>query len=133
MGVLLAAGLVGVGLPAQATYDHFKETFDGQSPVVCVGAGNFRVEQLSFGDHTENNYGGEYRLEILSFVAREDEEVAEDALDNVIEEVFSVLAANRKATRWAELDFSVSSTITAVTVGGDPYWMEILPVTVRSY
>jgi len=133
MGVLLAAGLVGVGLPATATYDHFKEDFDGQSPVVCVGAGGFRVEQMSFGDHTENNYGGEYRLEILIFVAREDEEVAEDALDDVIEEVFSILAANKQATYWAELDFSADSTITPVTVGGDPYWMEILPVTVRSY
>jgi hypothetical protein len=133
LGVLLSASVAGTDNPAQVVYDHLKEDFGGRSPVVCVGSSSVRVEQLSFGDDTEENYGGEYGLEIMVFAAREDEEVAEDALDDVMEAVFKVLAANKDSNKWDDIGFSQASSIVPADVGGEPYWMEVLPITVISY
>ena len=131
LGTLLTNNIVGAN-KAQAVYDHLKEDFEGASPVVCVASAGFKPKQLHFGDDIDANWGGEYSFNILTFVAREDEEVSEDALDNVIEAIFDVLANNREATNWKDIEFGESG-IDTYPVGGDPYWVEMFPITVYSY
>jgi hypothetical protein len=119
--------IVGTSNPAQAAYDHLKEDFQGQSPVVCVGSAGMRPIAAPPG-----GWGAYYQLEILMFVAREDEEVSEDALDDVAEAVFGMFEDNKAVTEWRAVEFETMSNILPVVVGGDPYWMETLPVVVVS-
>jgi hypothetical protein len=134
LGSLLNTDVAGTGNPAQVVYDHLKEDVAGQSPVVCVASQGFLPHQLSFGDDHNDDWAGEYRFMIFIFVAREDEEVAEDALDDTIEAVFQVLAENRSySTYWKKIEFGAPSEVTTIAMGGDPYWMEVLPITVGSY
>jgi len=123
----LSTALTGAGNPAQVVYDHLKEDFSGQSPVVCVAsAGTLPVEQ----SHTQ--WHAAYDMEIIIFVVREDEETAEDALDDVAETLFTTLEANKSGDYWRALDFGTPSQIQPAVVGGEPYWMEPLTVTVHT-
>jgi len=128
LGVLLNAGLVGTGLPVQAVYDYMKGTFDGQSPIVVVGSAGVEGEALTFQGSKAT-----YFYEVLSFVAREGEEVAEDALDQVAQKLYQVIEANRKTGNWQWIGFAGRSKVVPAAVGGDPYWMEVLPVEVKVY
>jgi hypothetical protein len=128
MGAVLNTALTGDGNPVQAVYDHLKEDFQGQSPVVVVASAGTRPLPQS---HT--HWRAEYNLEIIIFAVRENEEVAEDALDDVAEALFAALETNRTTDYWRDLTFGTPSDVLPATVGGEPYWMEPLTVTVHSY
>lgn len=129
LGSLLSSALVGSGKPAQAVYDYLKSSFDGQSPVVIVSSSGFDGQV-----QTTTNWFATYDYEILVFVAREDTQLADDYLDETTQDVYETLRDNQQlAGYWNKLEWLDSTTIVPASVGGDPYWMEPIPVRVWVY
>jgi len=128
LGTLLSAEMTGTGNPVQAVYDYLKGTFNGQSPVVVVGSAGMESEPMTFRGSQVT-----YCFVILTFVTREGEEVAEDALDEVAQALYQVVEENRKTTEWQFWGYDGRSRIEPASVGGDPYWMEMTPVVMEVY
>ena len=128
LGALLGSEMTGAGNPVQAVYDYLKSTFDGQSPVVCVGSEGVEAVPMTFQGSRPS-----YFFSILTFVTRAGEEVAEDALDEVAQALYEVVEANRKTDDWKFIAYDGRSRVEAATVGGDPYWMEVTPVRMEVY
>ncbi len=129
LGALLSTEMAGAGNPVQAVYDYLKGTFDGQSPVVVVGSAGIEGAPMTFQGSRATYY-----FSILTFVTREGEETAEDALDEVAQKLFEVMAANRRKTGdWQFWGYDGRSRIEPASVGGDPYWMEMTPVMVEVF
>ena len=132
LGVVLTDALTGAGNPVQDVYDYLKSTFDGHSPVVCIGSsGTGRNEIEQFG----GDWFPVYFYELLVFVARDDDEAsAEDVLDQVAQKLFETLETNQYlAGWWDKLDYVSNSEVTPAVVGGDPYWMEAVVVRVEVF
>lgn len=130
LGTTLTTALTGVGNPVQAVFDYFKSTFGGKSPVVVIGSSSILGEELTF-----TSWRATYGFDIVTFVAREDEEVAEDALDDVAQALYETLETNRGGgdANWQSLAYEAPSGVTPATIGGDPYWMEVTPVIIEVY
>lgn len=127
LGTLLNSELVGDGNPAQAFYDHLESYFDGRSPVVCLAsAGTLPVNATVQGKRYV------HQIHILVFVARDDAN-ADDTLDNCYLTIADTIEANRKTANWRDLDFNGPSRVDEMVWGGDPYWVETIPVQVQGY
>lgn len=125
--------MVGAGNTCQAAYDYMKTTFDGQSPVIVIGSSGTLPTGMTF-----EGWKLSYYYDIIALIARESEaeyteEDADDALDDVAQELMETLQANRKTADWQCLEFDGPSVPAPASVGGDPYWMEITPVLVHVY
>lgn len=127
LGTLLSPLLVGAGKPAQAFYDHTESTFDGRSPVVCLASAGTTPQPL-----TVQGTRYSHRINILVFVARDDAN-ADDTLDDCFEAIADAIEGNRKTANWKDLQFDGDSTIVDVVWGGDPYWVETIPVRIEGY
>ena len=129
LGVVLAAALVGTGLPAQAFTDHLpiSSEFDGRSPYVCLASAGSVQERGTLAGKFYVHY-----INILVFVARADT-AAEDALDNCYAAIADALEANKSTSNWDNLGQTERSTIDATPDGwgGQPYWVETIPVSLR--
>jgi hypothetical protein len=127
LGTLLSGELTGAGNPAQAFYDHLESYFDGASPTVCLAsAGTLPVNETLGGKRYIHH------INILVFVARDDAN-ADDTLDNCFLAIADTVEANRKTADWKDLDFNGPSTVNEMVWGGDPYWVETIPVQVQGY
>jgi len=131
LGVVLAAALVGTGLPATAFTDHLPKSseFDGRSPFVCMASAGSDIDR-----QTSTLLGKFYihYINVLVFVARADT-AAEDALDNCYAVIADALEANKSTSNWNGLQQVERSIIDATPEGwgGQPYWVETIPVSLR--
>ena len=129
LGVVLEAALVGTGLPAQAFEDHLPKSseFDGRSPFICLASAGSNQERgtLSGKFYVHN-------INILAFVARADT-AAEDALDRCYTYIADALEANKSCDYWDSLQQTERSFVDATPEGwgGQPYWIETIPVSLR--
>lgn len=129
LGTLLSPLVSGAGHPAQVFYDHVVSTFNGQSPTVCLASAG--TTPVPF---TVKNYRYVHHIHILVFVARDDAN-ADDTLDNCFLTIADAVEANRSTSNWKVLRFAEGerTTIDEWVWGGDPYWVETIPVTVEGY
>ena len=129
---LLSDALVGTGLPVQAIYGYQKGDFDGQSPVVLVLSGGSEREPFALNaTHWEN----EFVFEVLVFVADADgsswtDEDVENKVDEIEAIIAATVASNRKTTNWSMLDYAEKTAVSSVTIAGNPYKMEVIPLKV---
>lgn len=127
LGTLLSPLLVGTGKPAQAFYDHTESDFDGRSPVVCLASSGTNPDPMTVIGHRYM-----HNINILVFVARDDPN-ADDTLDTCYTTIADAVEGNRKTDNWKDLNFNGPSNIVPVVWGGDPYWVEEIPVSVEGY
>ena len=131
LGTVLSAALVGVGKPAQAFTDHLPKSseFDGRSPFVCLASAGSDIDRQ--GSTLLGKFYYHY-INILVFVARTDT-AAEDALDNCYMTIAETLEANASTSNWDSLRQTERSIIDATPEGwgGQPYWIETIPVVLR--
>jgi len=83
-------------------YDHQPKTFDGKTPVATVHGDLYEQEIDTFGGATQDVT---VRLLHTNFVKRDNADAAEDTLDDLLQAVGQVVAANRVDSQgnWQEL------------------------------
>lgn len=135
LGILLDTALTGAGNPAQDVYDYMKSDFQHQSPIVTIGSEGFSAGEQDF----DGNWTMTYYYSVNVFVTRNTasgytEEDVEDLVDSVMQKTYETLLANRSlADYWNGLAIDGRSEIMPAKIGGDPYWMETIPVALTIY
>ena len=139
---LLAAELVGDGKPLKAVYAYRVGDFNGQTPVAALGAGGTERTKL-----TTRGSRKAYLLDLFIFVlyalldeaghlvldeAQQpvwDEQDAEDMLD-LLEEQVGALVDGLGSHRpyWQSVAYGAPTQPEVVTLGGLPYYLEIVPL-----
>jgi hypothetical protein len=136
LATLLSAALVGSGLPAQAFYGYPVADFQQQSPVVILrSAGSERtMETMSTRRRSLLHY------DIISFTLYADtasnwtEANAEDRLDAIEQVIDETLSANLvNGTTWADIGYEGKSSTGNVTLGGEQYRYELIPLLITVY
>jgi hypothetical protein len=131
LGVVLAAALVGTGKPVDTFKDHLpiSSEFDGRSPFVCMASAGSDVDRQT---RTLSGKFYIHYINILVFVARADT-TAEDTLDDCYALIADTLEANKSTSNWDSLEQSERTMIDATPEGwgGQPYWIETIPVSLR--
>lgn len=119
---------------AQAVYDYQAAEFEGKSPVVMItSAGTTRMNLTTQGMKARIFFG------VHIFVLHADpdsgwtEADAEDALDQVEYEVSLILEAHQRTSYWESIEWEGSSIIDKITVSGDPYLYEVIPIAVEVF
>ncbi len=119
---------------AQAVYKYQKMKLQGESPVLMLmGAGD---EPSPFVKSVDTSYFVELGVFVLHGDPNDtgyNEDDAEDALDAVKGEINAVLRNedNRRSLKWEEFRQEGRSTISRMTLEGEAYLMEIVPLKVR--
>ena len=130
---LLAAALVGTGLPCQAVYGYRIGDFGGRSPVVVVSSAGIEHERMTFQGSRAIVY-----LQVDTFVWYGDgstwtEAQAEDALDDLEQRIYDVLDANQVTSNWKAIGYQGRSQRLDTAVGGQEYVRESFLVAARVY
>lgn len=126
--------LVGTGLPVSAVFSYDVRDFKGQSPVVSVRSSGIRRQP--FGQ-ASTKYRNWIPLAVMLFVKDETTgwtaEQAADAMDDCEAAIVQSIMDHRKEVGyWNNMTLENSySNIYNVTVGGDPYLLEIMTVLVE--
>jgi hypothetical protein len=131
---LLSNELVTVSGLVQAVYDYRVGDFGGQSPVVVVSSGGSRRPPFTFQGTKPM-----YRFMVYVFVVYNTEDGnwteadAEDALDDIEQEISEVVSANDGLDSfWTSLEVSDAYSETdSVTIGGVEYRREVIEVFVE--
>jgi len=127
LGALLSPLVSGTGKPAQAFYDHLESDFDGKSPTVCLAS-----EGTTPVPFTVKGWRYEHRIRILVFVSTDDAGV-DDTLDDCYQAIADGIEANRRTSNWKDLRFNGPSQVDVYTWGGDPYWVEAIPIIIEGF
>lgn len=134
---LLAAKLVGTGLPAQAVYGYLPSNTQGQWPILVVRSAGSRRRP---GMRSHADFHDEFRLEVLILVHDADTSInwtdanVEDKLDQLEAALAEVVADNRITNDWFFLDFEDSfSRVFMLALGGEAYVAEQINVIVTCF
>lgn len=139
---LLTAQLVGDGKPVKEVFAYRVSDFEGKTPVIALGAGGTDRQRLT----TQGGRKG-YLLDLYIFVLYalldEQEQLvldangqpvwnerdAEDTMD-LLEEQVGELVAGLKSNRplWQSVSYGAPSQPEVVTLGGFPYYLEVVPL-----
>lgn len=133
---LLSAALVGAGKPAQAVYGYPVSDFQQQSPVVVLrSAGSERTMETMSTRRKSLLY-----LDLMAFTLYADaasnwtEADAEDQLDSIEQIVDETVAANLvNGTTWADIGYDSKTTTGNVTIGGEQYRYEVIPLKITVF
>ena len=132
---LLSTALVGAGKSAQAFYGYPVADFQQQSPVVVLcSAGSERL----MGTMATRRQSV-LHFDIISFTLYADaasnwsEADAEDKLDAIESVVDDTIQANLVTDDWADIGYDGKSSTGNVTIGGEQYRYEVIPITVTVY
>lgn len=121
---------------AQVIYHYQEGDFGGASPVVRVtSAGSSRPRLTLRGQKTF------FFLGIEVFVLYRDEnnpsawtpENAEDALDDVEQQVSQILIGSHNTPLWNDITFEARSMIDTIVLGGVTYVYEVIPIQVEVF
>jgi len=127
---LLAAALVGEGLPAKTVSGSKITSLEGISPLVAVlSRGSVRTALTTSGDQAG------FFFTLQSWVLQSDGgdwsyADAEDALDSIEALIAGVCEDNDRTANWELLRYDGPSSIVAVAVAGVPYYLESIPIQV---
>ena len=130
-------GLLEAGVPAAELVIAYQSSdFGGKSPVVMItSAGTTRQQFTAIG------LKGRFYFGIHVFVLHADpdsvppwtEEDAEDMIDQVEYEIAQVFGANQTSEYWQGITWEDTSIIDKITVSGDPFLYEVIPVAVEVF
>jgi len=125
---LLNAELVTTNETVQQCYTYRPATFDGKSPVVCVSSAGSNRERLDFSGDRQNVFY--YTIHVFVLYAAEGwtEANAEDRLDAIEQGIADVISDNPRTANWGGIDYDGRSVRSDVSVGGDAYIMEAIPI-----
>jgi hypothetical protein len=132
LAALLAAALVGTGLPVNAVYSYQVADTKGKSPVVFVtSAGAWRRNP----EHSARSTSIAY-LDVNILVLYSDgtvnwtEQHSEERLDLIEKKIGEIVANSSEdpTQPWMYLDFAGRSEVTSVVIGGKDYSWEIIPL-----
>lgn len=127
---LLAAALTN----ASAGYKYSPHEFKGVSPVFYISSSG--TESVPFtGRGVKNRFF--LNVHLLALYAIDDtytEEVAENALDDLENQLRLALAGNRKTADWQDIRYTGrSSADEPLVIGGELYLHEIIPLVMEVY
>lgn len=129
----IAAGLAANMPTAQVVYDYQKSDFDQQSPVVRVfSAGSNRPSMTARGNRSRFTFS----IELWVLYANSgswNEADAEDALDDLEQELVQWVSDNQVGDLWTALKFERPSLLGNVIVGGAPYLVEDITLVAEVY
>lgn len=128
-------GLFSAGVPAaQLVIPYQSAEFEGKSPVVMLtSAGTVRSQFTASGLRARMYFG------VHIFVLHADpdsgwtEADAEDAIDQVEYEISQVFEANQTSEYWQGITWEDTSIIDKITVSGDPFLYEVIPIAVEVF
>lgn len=124
------------GDTVKQVYGYLPDSFDGVSPVIAVYASGSRRMGAS------NRFGNEHRVYIylaavysVPNVAQITEEHAQQTLNNLSDGLDAFVERNRSLEGvWNVLGFLEEfSEVTPLNMGSQPYFVEIVPVTLTVY
>lgn len=124
---------------AQAVYDHQADDFAGQSPVICVTSAASERTRLTLADTRGQ---ATFAVDVHTFVLYRDPEdpeawgpeQAEDALDQLEQEVAAVVLSNPRTDAWKAIAYAEPTEARSVVeIGGVVYLHEVIPVAMRVY
>lgn len=118
---------------AQLVVGHQKANLQGQWPAVMVfTAGSVRPQVTEQGIRSEFHYI--VQLWVLYYQeGLWTEAQAEDTLDALEQQLTEWMANNQVGELWTSLAFNGQSTVSIVTVAGEPYLMEEIKVMAEVY
>ena len=125
LGAAMGPVVAGTGKPAQKFFDHTESDFGSASPVICLSSRATTPLNLTVA---ESRF--EHRYLAYVWVTRDDP-VADDTLDDCYQAVADFVEANKSGSSWKVLDFDGPSTIFEDVWGGDPYWVEQIPLKIQ--
>lgn len=128
---LLAAEMVGAGLPVKTVVGSKVGDLAGLTPLVAVLSGGTTRERITFLGAMPRFF-----LEVQVWVIQEatgwTTAEAEDALDRIESLIAGVFADNVNTGNWTTLEYDGRSTVMELSVAGLPYYMERIPVVVST-
>jgi hypothetical protein len=130
---LLNTALVGTGLPVQETYNYQVGDFKNKTPVVTVTSAGAERDQLSLSTRRISAFF--YNIHVFVLYADTTsgwtEANAEDALDLIESKIDQTIAANLVTPNWRDIGYAGRTTAGSVTIGGEEYRYEVIPVRVE--
>jgi len=130
----LATGLASGVSTAEAVWDYQRSDLGGQSPVIRVLAQSSTRPQLA-----QRGIRSEFGFVIQVWVLWKSqggewtEAEAEDQLDQLEWEIISWMVGNQNTDNWTALQYAQPTAIDTITIGGDIYLVEDIPVRVSVY
>lgn len=124
---------------AAAVYGYQADDFEGQSPVLCVTSRASERQRVTLGDTSGRATFG---FDLHTFVLYRDPEnpgawtpaQAEDALDQVEQEVATVILTHPRTAAWRGIAYAEPSEARdVVVIGGITYLHEVIPVAVAVF
>lgn len=127
---LLAAALVGVGLPAKTVTGAKVETLQGLTPLVGVlPAGTLRERFTFQGDRPTFSF--EVQVWVIQSATSWTFANSIDALDRIESLIAGVYETNRRTANWEFIEYAGASSILEIEVAGIPYYLERIPTTAK--
>jgi len=120
---------------AQAVYAYQKAKIAGQTPVLCVTSAGSAREPITMQGSSLTAL-----LDIHVFVLYSDsasgwtEEDAEDRLDDIEQQVATVVDQYRRSTAWSRLAYAERSDARSpIVLEGSTYLHEVIPVEIQEH
>jgi len=130
LATLLAAALVGTGLPVKTVSASKVENLKGNTPLVVVLSGGSDRQRETF-----QGSRAAFRLMIQTWVRQTasgwTQAQAEDAMDTIESLIAGVVEENQGTDDWETLDYDGESTMFEASVAGVPYYVESVGVRIR--
>lgn len=137
LAALLNTALTVSGNSVETVYGYKVSDFDKASPVVVVVSDGSDRDLQSMGTL---KFDTTFHFVLFVFVADSSagdswtDQNVDDRLDLIEKDIADVVADNRKTADWAYLDYEgPKSEIGEVDVGGEPYVVEQIKVTIRAF
>lgn len=128
--IVLAAALVGDGLPCKTVTGSHVDTVIGLSPLVSVlGTGTLR-EPMTWQGHRPT-FTFEVQVWVLGSGTSWTHAQAEDALDTIEALIAGAYESNQVAAEWETLQYNGSTEVLDMVVAGTPYLLERIPTIVQ--
>lgn len=132
LAALLNTRLVTTDATVQAVYSYRKGDLGGLSPVVCVSSAGSARERLDFTGTRQNIVKLTIHVFVVYAATGWTEANAEDRLDAIEAAVADVIDANSGSTaNWIAMDYDGESSRGDITLGGEDYIMEAIPVAAQ--
>lgn len=127
---LLAAALVGDGLPVKTCSGSKQTALAGVTPLVVVLSRGTERAAVSFGDY-QASFFFYVQVWVLQSGTGWTHAQAEDALDSIEALIAGVVEDNDGTAGWTSLEYLGPSEVVEAAVEGTPYYMETISLRVE--
>ena len=127
---LLAAALVGTGLPCKTVIGSKPAQLKGKTPLVSMlSGGSLRERMTVSGDKATFYYA--LHVWVQQSTTGWTNAQAEDALDTIESLIAQTFETNRKSSSWSVLSYESRTTVADVEFEGERYYLERIPVAAK--